>query len=62
MPRPPDVYLEILENLFDSYVSMMKSEFDFPGRPWTPQRDGDDAAIMAQRLIKEMKEPTNGPA
>lgn len=40
-----------LHSLYDAYCSVMRSEFDFPGRPWTPQRDGDEAAIAAQNTL-----------
>jgi hypothetical protein len=43
--------LEALQALFNAYVSVMKSEFDFPGRPWTPERDNDEDALQAIAAI-----------
>lgn len=50
--------LEALRSLFDAYCGAMRSEFDFPGRPWTPERDNDVAAIAARdALAKATGEP-----
>ena len=44
----PDL-LAALENLYTAYYSAMSSEFDFPGNPWTPERDGGDSYALAAR-------------
>jgi hypothetical protein len=42
-----------LAMLNDAYCSAMRSEFDFPGRPWTPERDNDEAALRACAALKD---------
>lgn len=44
---------EALAELYDAYCSIMKSEFDFPGRPWTPDRDNDVSAIKARAALNK---------
>jgi hypothetical protein len=44
---------KVLLELFESYCSVMCSEFDFPGKPWTPERDKDKAALNAQTLLRK---------
>lgn len=46
----PDL-LEALSGLYKEYCCVMRSEFDFPGRPWTPDRDNDTEAIKARAAI-----------
>jgi hypothetical protein len=33
----------------------MASEYDFPGRDWTPERDDDKAALKAKALIEKAR-------
>ena len=40
-----------LQELYTNYCSMMSSEFDFPGRPWTPERDNDVVAMAARDAL-----------
>jgi hypothetical protein len=44
---------EALELLYAAYCDQMHSEYDFPGNPWTPERDDDTAALTARAAIKE---------
>ena len=43
--------IAMLQQLFDSYCSAMSSEFDFPGKPWTPERYDNQPAIQARMLL-----------
>lgn len=43
--------LEALKAIYEGYCSTMRSEFDFPGRPWTPERDNDETAMRARAAI-----------
>jgi hypothetical protein len=47
--------LEALEELFKEYCKQMASEYDFPGRDWTPERDDDKAALKAKALIEKAR-------
>lgn len=47
--------LEALEELYREYVGQMKDQYNYPGRPWTPERDDDTAALKAQALIKKAR-------
>ena len=38
--------------LYVSYCREMAAEYDYPGRPWTPDRDNDEAAIQAREALK----------
>lgn len=49
-PTPPTVR-DALAVLLKAYCSVMKSEFDYPGRPWTPERDDDRAALDARLAL-----------
>lgn len=40
-----------LRELYDAYCAQMHSEYDYPGNPWTPDRDGDKAALMARDAL-----------
>lgn len=44
---------ELLAELFKEYCSQMSSEYDYPGRPWTPERDNDTVAIEAKNYLSE---------
>jgi hypothetical protein len=44
---------EALEVLYAAYCYQMHSEYDFPGSPWTPDRDKDTAAASARAALKE---------
>lgn len=48
----PDL-LAALTSLYKAYCSAMSSEFDFPGNPWTPERDNDAAALSARAAIQK---------
>jgi len=50
----PDL-LEALEALLDEYVSQMKSEYDFPGDPWTPDGRNDKVALRVIATIAKAK-------
>jgi hypothetical protein len=50
----PDL-LATLQDLLEAYCSLMRSEFDFPGRPWTPERDNDTDALAALAAIAKAK-------
>jgi len=44
--------LAALEELYESYCSAMHAERDYPDSKWSPERDEDDAALEAKRLIE----------
>lgn len=44
---------ELLADVYSAYCSQMSSEYDYPGRPWTPERDCDMLAIAARRYLNE---------
>lgn len=47
----PDL-LKGLRDLLEAYESVMHSEFDYPGDPWTAEgRHDDDDAIAAKAVI-----------
>ena len=46
--------LEALEDLYAAYLGQM-SDRDFPGRPWTPERDDDQPALKAKALIEKAR-------
>lgn len=46
-----DELLSALELLYFAYCCEMRSEYDYPGNPWTPERDGNTAAIVARDTI-----------
>lgn len=46
--------LEALEELYAAYLGEM-SDRDFPGRPWTPERDDDQPALKAKALIEKAR-------
>jgi hypothetical protein len=46
-----------LEDLLKAYCSQMSDQYDFPGRPWTPERDNDKAALQAQRALVITEKP-----
>ena len=46
---------EALEGIYLAYCSQMRSEYDFPGSPWTPERDNDEAALLARAAIASQK-------
>ena len=40
-----------LEDLYAAYCAEMQSEHDYPGKPWTPDRDNDAAALKARAAL-----------
>lgn len=50
----PDL-LEALDALLESYCSAMANEYDYPGSPWTPERDDDEAALRAIAVLKKTR-------
>lgn len=50
IPEPINARQAFLD-LYDAYVSHMKSEYDYPDNPWTPERDGDLVAIRARAAL-----------
>lgn len=58
--KPFDLMHEVrvrVARLYDEYCSIMRSEFDFPGRPWTPERDNDTAAMDVAELLVMLADP-----
>lgn len=51
--KAPDL-LASLQEMYNEYCSAMRSEFDFPGRPWTPERDNDEPAMRARALLVQL--------
>ena len=45
--------LEALKQILAAYCGVMRSEFDFPSRPWTPERDNDIDALQAIAAIRK---------
>lgn len=43
--------LEALRGIYAAYCGVMRDQFDFPGRPWTPERDNDTVALQARAAI-----------
>ena len=44
-------YRTALEDLYAAYCAEMQSEHDYPGKPWTPDRDNDAAALKARAAL-----------
>ena len=42
----PDL-LAALKRLYADYCMAMTCEFDYPGNPWSPERDGGDPGALA---------------
>ena len=43
-----------LSELFNAYCNQMRDGYDFPGRPWTPERDNDEVAMRVRDLLAEV--------
>jgi len=43
--------LAALKELLESYERQMHSEYDFPGSPWSAERDNDTEALNAMKAI-----------
>lgn len=57
-----DELIDALKNLYEAYCSAMRSDYDFPGRPWTPERDNDEAALAARALLEKATGKTSEAA
>lgn len=47
--------LEALERLLEAYSSQMRSDYDYPGDPWTAEGRHDDDALQAICTIAKAK-------
>ncbi|MNJ10723.1 hypothetical protein D3C77_48850 [compost metagenome] len=47
--------LEALERLLEAYSSQMRSDYDYPGDPWTAEGRHDEDALQAIRTIAKAK-------
>lgn len=47
--------LAALEDLYAAYAQEKQGERDYPGDPWTPERDDDQPALKAKALIEKAR-------